>query len=374
LTKAGFPIDTGMVDRMHAVLRTDNPVKYLLTGHSHFDHSFDTPYWAKATGAQIIGSQSTCYQAQALGVPREQCTPVYGGEMFRLSDAVTMRVVLWNHSGTHEQNGEQHDPVELRAPPKPDANGNLRGGVAEDFPNGGGNRGYLFAIKAPQSDRKVFSLFWTNSGSATDLHLDVVVDGKNHGSPLQSLSAAMRALGLDSVDVWIAGGGESVARLVVPVLRPAAYIPNHLGDFFHPFLDGFDVGPFKDPGLKKFLDSAGIALVAPVQYMDRMDLDRTGVTRVPSGAARAAFGFPEIPVTKDAAAGDGTDGARDAGADGPGESEASKIDGGRGPTDAGADEPAGGGPQQDGARPGPDDGRDAGIERPAASRAGRNAL
>src|SRR5256885_17048633 len=36
LTKAPFPIDRGLVDRMHAVLRTDNPVSYLLTGHSHF--------------------------------------------------------------------------------------------------------------------------------------------------------------------------------------------------------------------------------------------------------------------------------------------------------------------------------------------------
>jgi hypothetical protein len=259
-------------------------------------------------------------------------------------------VVLWNHSGSHEQNAEQHDPVELREPARPDAAGNLRGGVAEDFPNGGGNRGYLFLIKKDQPTGKDFSVFWTNSGSPTDLHLDVIVDGKNHGSPLQSLSAAMRALGLSSVDLWIAGGGEPVARLVVPILRPAAYVPNHLGDFYHPFLDGFDVGPFKDPGLQTFLDSAGVAMVAPVQYMDRMELDAAGFRKVPIPAGKRPFGFPEIPVVKDG----GTDGPLDAGADVmiPGTISQPSLPGGT--TDGAAGAP---GQPQDGAQPGSEDGR-----------------
>ena len=36
-----------------------NHVDYILTGHSHFDHSWDTGVWAKATGAHVIGRQST---------------------------------------------------------------------------------------------------------------------------------------------------------------------------------------------------------------------------------------------------------------------------------------------------------------------------
>jgi hypothetical protein len=307
LTKAAFPIDRGMVDKMHGVLRASNPINYLLTGHSHFDHSFDTPYWAKITGAKVIGSQSTCYQTQALGVPADQCSAVYGGEVFKLSEDVTMYVVLWNHSGTHEQNGEQHDPVELRAPPVPDANGNLRGGVAEDFPNGGGNRGYLFVIKR-KDGRHPLSIFWTNSGSPTDLHLDTIIDGKNYGSPLQSLAKAMHAEHLTEVDIWIAGGGEPVARWVVPVLRPRVYIPNHLGDFYHPFADGYDNGPFRDAGLKRFLDTAGIQMISPVQYMDRYEMNGLGTWAVPNPEGRGPFGLPEIPVIKDA----GTDAANDA--------------------------------------------------------------
>lgn len=336
LTKAAFPIDRALVDKMHGVLKATNPISYLLTGHSHFDHSFDTPYWAKVTNAKVIGSQTTCYQTQALGVPVSQCTPVFGGEGFQLSDDVTMWAVLWNHSGVHEQNGEQHDPVELRAPPVPDANGNLRGGVAEDFPNGGGNRGYLFKIK--NGSRRPLVLFWTNSGAPIDLHLDTIVDGKNFGSPLQSLSWAMRNAGVTSVDVWIAGGGEPVARLVVPVLRPRAYIPNHLGDFYHAFSEGYDNGPFRDPGLKRYLDSVGVELVSPVQYMDRYDLDRRGMRAVPNPEGRAPFGFPEVPVMKDG----GVDAPREAAAsdtplDMGGSGDASDVGSGEGGTGDAAD-------------------------------------
>lgn len=297
LTRKGYPIDKALVDKMHGVLAAEHPIKYLFTGHSHFDHSFDTPYWAKATGAQVIGSKTTCYQTQALGVSSDRCVPVYGGEKFFLPHDVTVYVVLWNHSGTHEGNAEQHDAVELVAPPKPDSDGNLRGGVAEDFPNGGGNRGYLFVI--PHGDRPL-SMFFTNSGSTQDLQLDTVVGGNNYGSPLQSLSNAMLAAGLQSVDVWIGGGGEGVARYVVPILRPKAYIPNHLGDFFAKFDAGYDNGPFKDSGLEKYLNSVGVKLIAPGQYMDRFDLTQYGTIPVPNTAQKMAFGFADVGVPRDA--------------------------------------------------------------------------
>ncbi|HXI58707.1 MAG TPA: hypothetical protein VNO55_21720 [Polyangia bacterium] len=325
LTKKGFPIDKPLVDKMHGVLASKHPVKFLFTGHSHFDHSFDTPYWAKVTGASVIGSQSTCYQAEALGVPRTRCTPVVGGETFLLSENVQVWVVLWNHSGTHEQNPEQHDPVELRGPPMPDADGNLRGGVAEDFPNGGGNRGYLFKVKTRD---KVLSMFWTNSGSTQDLNLDTIVNGVNYGSPLQSLSYAMRSAGLTSVDLWIGGGGEGVARWVVPTLRPAVYIPNHLGDFFQKFDAGFDTGPFKDSGLQKYLDSVYVKMIAPVQYMDRFDLGPGGVVAVPNRAQKMVFGFKDIPDPREAGVDGPGDGAPDGNNDGTDGGVADSAEGG----------------------------------------------
>ncbi len=314
LTKKGFPIDTAAVDKMHGLLKANRPVKYLLTGHSHFDHSFDTPYWAKITGAKIIGAPTTCFQAQALHIPPEQCTAVHGGESFQLSDTVSMWVVLWNHSGTHEGNPEQHDPVELTAPPMPDMDGNLRAGVAEDFPNGGGNRGFLFKITTPG---RVLSLFWTNSGSAVDLQLDTVINGTNYGSPLQSLAKAMSSAGLTSVDLWIGGGAEAVARYVVPILHPAVYIPNHLGDFFQWFDRGYDNGPFNDPVLSKYLTSVGCKLLLPVQYLDRFDLTPSGVALVPNRSQKMAFGFNDTPDYREAGVSPMADGAAGSSTGGP---------------------------------------------------------
>lgn len=86
-------------------------VNLLLTGHSHWDHSFDTATWSKLTGARISGSKTTCLQAQAEAVPVERCRAVNGGEAIPLAEGVTMRVVRWNHSGDPSVNPEQHNPV-----------------------------------------------------------------------------------------------------------------------------------------------------------------------------------------------------------------------------------------------------------------------
>jgi hypothetical protein len=77
--------DVAAVRRVFTALGGRSSVNLLLTGHSHFDHSFDTPTWAKLSGARIIGSETTCFQAIASGVPVNQCLPVDGGEKSRRS-------------------------------------------------------------------------------------------------------------------------------------------------------------------------------------------------------------------------------------------------------------------------------------------------
>src|SRR5207237_7833343 len=52
--KASKP-DVARVSRVHAALGGPSRVNLLLTGHSHFDHSFDTATWSALTGAPIIG-------------------------------------------------------------------------------------------------------------------------------------------------------------------------------------------------------------------------------------------------------------------------------------------------------------------------------
>ena len=116
-TRRSYKPDVAAVTRVMNALGGPARVNLLLTGHSHWDHSFDTATWSKLTGARIIGSKTTCLQAQAEGVAVERCRVVEGREAIPLAEGVTMRVVRWNHSGDPAVNPEQHNPVELSAVP-----------------------------------------------------------------------------------------------------------------------------------------------------------------------------------------------------------------------------------------------------------------
>jgi hypothetical protein len=287
-TKRPFTPDVAAVTRVMNALGRPTRVNLLLTGHSHWDHSFDTATWSKLTGARIIGSKTTCLQAQAESVPAERCREVDGGEAIPLSEGVVMRVVRWNHSGDPAVNPEQHNPVELKAVPVRDpATGGLRAGVAEDFPNGGGNRAYLFTVDAPGGR---FSWFFNNSASAVDLHVPIVVDGVDYGAPIENLKAAMRDAKLSAVDLWIGGSAVPVAKLVVPVLAPKAFIPVHWDGLFNSFEAGVPK-PYADAGVEALMKASGVTVIKPAQYMDKWRLDRTGVRPIANTEVKKALGF-----------------------------------------------------------------------------------
>ena len=286
-TKRPFKPDVAAVTRVMNALLPARP-GLLLTGHSHWDHSFDTATWSTLTGARIIGSKTTCLQTQAEGVPAGRCRAVNGGEVIPLSDGVTMRVVRWNHSGDPSVNPEQHNPVELNAVPVPDsATGGLRAGVAEDFPNGGGNRAYLFTVDGPGGR---FSWFFSNSAGAVDLHVPIVVDGVNYGAPIENLKTAMNEARLETVDLWIGSSAISVAKLVVPVLKPKAFLPVHWDGLWGAFEAGVPE-PYSDSALETFFSAAGATVVKPGQYMDKWRLDRNGVRPIPNLEVKKALGF-----------------------------------------------------------------------------------
>ena len=288
-TRAPTRPDSAIVARVLAAIGGPGAVNVVLSGHSHFDHSFDTAIWAKLTGARILGPRSTCLQVIAQDVPESRCTAVQGGERLALGPGVTVRVVRWNHSGDPAVNPGQHDPTELaRTPVRDLATGGLRAGLVEDFPNGGGSRAYLFVI---ETDGGRVTVFFNNTASPVDLHLPIVVDGVSYGAPIDNLRSAMRDAGIESVDLWVGAGSEAVARLVLPVLRPKAYLPLHWDDFFAPFERGVSA-PYADPATRRLLDSAGVRLVAPAQYVDRWRLDTRGVHAVDNGAAKRALGLP----------------------------------------------------------------------------------
>jgi hypothetical protein len=287
-TRQPFKPDVAAVTKVLTALGGPASVNLLLTGHSHFDHSFDTATWSRLTGARILGSKTTCLQAMAERIPADRCTAVNGGERMPLAEGVTLRVVRWNHSGDSATNPEQHNPIELDAVPRPDPQtGGLRAGVAEDFPNGGGNRAFLFVVDGPDGR---FSWFFQNSASAADLHVPIVVGGTNYGAPLDNLRAALKAEGLEAVDLWIGSGGVAIAQLVVPVLMPKAYLPVHWDGLWGAFEAGVP-RPFSDPALEAFLQKSGVQMVKPLQYMDRWRLDRTGIRPVPNASVKKALGF-----------------------------------------------------------------------------------
>jgi hypothetical protein len=112
-TRHSFVPDDTAVTRVMNALGGPARFSLLLTGHSHFDYSFDTAAWSRLTGAPIVGSKTTCLQAEAQHIPAKRCTYICGGEKLAVAGGVVVRVVRWNHNGDHASNPEQHDPVEL---------------------------------------------------------------------------------------------------------------------------------------------------------------------------------------------------------------------------------------------------------------------
>jgi hypothetical protein len=285
--KASRP-DVTTVSRVLSAIGGPSRVNLLLTGHSHFDHAFDTATWSLLSGARVIGSQTTCFQVVAQNIPSDRCTPVFGGETLTLSDGVTMRIVRWNHSGSPASNPEQHNAVELTEVPRLDpANSGLHAGVAEDFPNGGGGRAFLFTVNGPDGP---FSWFYENSAGTVDLDVPIVVDGTNYGAPLENLRSAMRDAGLEAVDLWIGAGGATVAQRVLPVIKPKAYLPVHWDGLGGAFLSGVP-RRYSDSALASLLTRSKVKLLKPVQYMDKWRLDRNGVQPVANTSVKQALGF-----------------------------------------------------------------------------------
>jgi hypothetical protein len=288
-TKEPAGVDIASITKVRDAILGADKLDLLLVGHSHWDHSWDTPAWARLTGAPMIGGASTCMQAAAQGVTGSECRSVSGGEKISLGNGINMRVVRWNHSGD-ASNPIQHFARELYRPPIPDPkSGGLRAGVGEDYPNGGGNRAYLFTVESPEGQ---LAFFVSNSASAFDLDKDIVVDGVNYGSPLGNLAAAMKDAGLTKIDAWIGTGGKPVAEMVVPVIHPKTYLPSHWDGLFNAFWPGMPY-PFKDDALKAYLEAQKISFVPEMQYFDKFVLSPSGVATETNHDVKSKLGFAD---------------------------------------------------------------------------------
>ena len=279
--------DVAAVTEVFDAIGGKSAVNLLLTGHSHFDHSFDTATWARLSGARIIGSPTTCLQVRAAKIPARRCTPVFGGEKFTLEAGVDMYVIRWNHSGDPAKNPEQHDPVELRDAAVAGRHRRLPGGRRRRFPE-----------RRRQSRLSV-------QGRRTAGTIQLVVPGlgqrrrsarpDRHRRPQLRRAARQSARGhagrrLESVDLWIATGGRDVAALVLPVLKPKAYLPVHWDGLFGAFKAG-PPQPYADAALETLLEESGVRPIIPVQYMDRWRLDAKGVQTLENREIKQKLGF-----------------------------------------------------------------------------------
>jgi L-ascorbate metabolism protein UlaG (beta-lactamase superfamily) len=284
-------------------------IGYVITGHSNFDHDPDAPLVAQLTGAKIIGPPSTCYQAEAEGIPASQCKPVTGGETFDLGNGATLAVVHINHSGNNT-NIDLHQPAELTRAPKIDPTstaGGLRWGILEDMPNGGGGRMFLIKVKEPGG--KTLSLTYQDTGSAYDFDQPINVlnctgpdpapcattsAGPTYPSPADNVTAAMKQAGLASVDLWIEGADPALAGLEIPILNPKWYLPTHWDGLWSPFLKGMPM-PFKAPGgWDALLAAHAVQQLAPGQYMDTWLLDESGLKAVSNHSVKQKLGLSDV--------------------------------------------------------------------------------
>ncbi len=301
-------VDQPLLSRIATAVIPDRRLDWILVGQGHWDHAFDAPALADLTGARIGGSRTVCHQALALGIDAARCMPLEGGEAIDVAPAVRVRVVRWHHSGdsTTENGRRLRAPLELEGPPPTDpATGGLRPGYLEDYPNGGGSRGYLIIVRTVSGRR---SIFWSTTGNHQAWDTPVPADSvllrelgvdlshlewaASEQSTRDALDEALRAEGLRGVDLWIGFPGAAHVRQVAPLLRPRSFIPQHWDDFWEPTLNGLRPA-FSPAAAVDALAELGTTAVIPTNYFERFRVDAGGVTPEGDGGIRARLGVPE---------------------------------------------------------------------------------
>ena len=276
-------------------------IDYILSGHSHFDHSFDTAVWARLTGAHVIGPRSTCLQAIAQGIPKSQCTMIRDGETINLGGGLSVRVLRWHHSGDPETplGLLLQTPMELVNTPTLDPlTGGLRPGPFEDFPVGC-CWAFLFTLHHPQDP---INWFWSNSGNPNTFResknvneaflqeygitLSNLVITPQEKSVEEYLIAAMTAEKLDHVHLWIGYNNSYHVDQVIPLLKPNAFIPQHWGGLWSPFFEGLK-SPYSNERLRLLLIEKGVDFHHQSQFFDKYRLDANGITPIPNDEVRA---------------------------------------------------------------------------------------
>lgn len=246
-------------------------IRWIFVGHSHSDHAIDTGTLARETGAQVFGSQTTCFIAQAQGLPPERCTVLGGGETLDLG-RLEVKVARILHTAPTSAVGAY---ATLGAPPAD---------LSHGLPTGGA-LGFRFRLRTARG-RTRLSWYWANT-TGTPISAD---DGSG-----VDFVAALQVLFADGARpaVWFANTIVSVADLApyLDLVQPAALVPQHWDGIIPNVLAGLAV-PFRFDELTAALAARGIALVPPRQYFDQLTLGRRGVVRRENRRVKRALGIP----------------------------------------------------------------------------------
>ena len=193
-----------------AAIRARLPARVdaVLCGHSHFDHLLDAPYIARATGALLAGSGTTCMFARAEGVPEAQLVAVPPtGHTLRIGDA-TVRFVPSLHGRLLF--GRVPFPGEVTTPP-------------------------------PLPAR----MWHYRMGGAFGLLIDVGGLRIYHNGSANLVDAELDGARADVLLVGLAGrkGTRDYLKRLCDALAPQLIIPTHHDAFFAPLDDGLRLLP-----------------------------------------------------------------------------------------------------------------------------------
>ncbi|MEV7797088.1 MBL fold metallo-hydrolase [Streptomyces sp. NPDC087512] len=203
----------------------------VLVSHSHWDHIADVPYIAKATGARIVGTETTFHLLVAFGVEPGQISVVKGGEVLDF-DGITVQVVPSLHS--RNKRHTYFAPGTLHAPP-PTAPRTI-----SDLPEG---------------DTLAFQV--TTGSGAPSAFLMGASDFSERA--VQGLSPELAMIAVPSS----ASTSRYVPRLLRALGQPGVVVPVHWDNFEEPLNEP----PRRDPAMD--LD-AFVALVHQESPMSRI--------------------------------------------------------------------------------------------------------
>jgi L-ascorbate metabolism protein UlaG (beta-lactamase superfamily) len=181
-------------------------IRAVIVSHSHFDHSLDAPFFARESGAPLVGTQSTLNIGRGAGLREQELKLVKPGDSMTIG-RFTIRFIESSHGpvfGSVPYPGVIEKPLAQPARPK-------------DYKLGG-----------------VFGILVMHP-AGTILH---------HGSAgyIPGMYDSVRA---DLVLLGIAGRGDTIKYLSEVPLRVKAnmVIPVHFDNFFKPIEDGMSFLP-----------------------------------------------------------------------------------------------------------------------------------